>query len=132
MDAAHRIVARTFRQEADRILASLISSVKDFELAQDALQDALLVALESWHVDGIPHNPGAWITTTARRKAIDRLRRDSTLARKQMILQELFELAGQKARRLSYIRECTAYEVHRSLSDTSSYQRSPCTGGTAR
>jgi RNA polymerase sigma-70 factor, ECF subfamily len=89
MDAAHQIVARTFHQEADRILASLISSVKDFELAQDALQDALLVALESRPVDGIPRNPGAWITTTARRKAIDRLRRDSTLARKQMILQAL-------------------------------------------
>jgi RNA polymerase sigma-70 factor (ECF subfamily) len=96
MDAAHQIVAHTFRQEADRILASLISSMRDFELAQDALQDALLVALESWPVDGIPRNPGAWITTTARRKAIDRLRRDSTLARKQMHLQELFELAEQR------------------------------------
>ncbi len=96
MDAAHQIVARTFRQEADCILASLISSVQDFELAQDALRDALLVALECWPVDGIPRNPGAWITTTARRKAIDRLRRDSTLARKQMILQELFELAGER------------------------------------
>src|SRR5215468_9793659 len=96
MDTAHRIVAQTFRQEADRILASLISSVRDFELAQDALQDALLVALECWPVDGIPRNPAAWITTTARRKAIDRLRRDSTLARKQMILQELFELEGER------------------------------------
>jgi RNA polymerase sigma-70 factor (ECF subfamily) len=96
MDAAHRIVAHTFRQEADRILASLISSVRDFELAQDALQDALLVALECWPVEGIPHNPGAWITTTARRKAIDRLRRNTTLARKQMILQELLEREGQR------------------------------------
>src|SRR5215470_14873016 len=96
MDAAHQIVAYTFRQEADRILASLISCVGDFELAQDALQDALLVALESWPVDGIPRNPGAWITTTAQRKAIDRLRRNSTLARKQKILQEAFELAEQR------------------------------------
>src|SRR5256712_6265043 len=96
MDPTHRIVAHTFRQEADRILASLISSVKDFELAQDALQDALIVALERWPVEGIPHNPGAWMTTTARRKAIDRLRRDSTLARKQMILQELLEREGQR------------------------------------
>src|SRR2546421_12674606 len=95
MDTTHRLVADTFRQESDRILAALISSVRDFELAEDVLQDALLVALECWPVDGIPRNPGAWITTTARRKAIDRLRRDSTLARKQMILQELFELAGQ-------------------------------------
>src|SRR5438876_1623924 len=96
MDPTHRIVAHTFRQEADRILASLISSVRDFELAQDALQDALLIALERWPVEGIPHNPGAWMTTTARRKAIDRLRRDSTLARKQMILQELLEREGQR------------------------------------
>ncbi|MDQ6659536.1 MAG: RNA polymerase sigma factor [Chloroflexota bacterium] len=96
MDAAHRIVADTFRQEADRILASLISSVRDFELAQDALADALLIALERWPLEGIPHNPAAWITTTARRKAIDRLRRDSTLARKQMVLQELLEREGQR------------------------------------
>src|SRR5581483_4482191 len=94
MDTAHRIVAQTFHQEADRILASLISSVRDFELAQDALQDALLVALECWPVDGIPRNPAAWITTTARRKVIDRLRRDNTLARKQIILQELLEQKG--------------------------------------
>src|SRR5437773_5094912 len=91
MDTAHQIVADTFRREADRILASLISSVKDFELAEDALQEALLVALERWPVDGIPRNPSAWITTAARHKAIDRLRRDSTLARKQMLLQALVE-----------------------------------------
>src|SRR5947209_7853061 len=100
MDTIHRIVADTFRKEADRILASLISSVRDFELAEDALQDAMLVALERWPVDGVPHNPSAWITTTARNKAIDRLRRASTLARKQAVLQELAEqdaLYGQEA-----------------------------------
>jgi RNA polymerase sigma-70 factor, ECF subfamily len=96
MDTTHRLVADTFRQESDRILAALISSVRDFELAEDALQDALLVALERWPVDGIPKNPGAWITTTARRKAIDRLRRESTFARKQAILQGLVEQEEQK------------------------------------
>src|SRR5439155_8221909 len=96
MDTAHQIVADTFRREAGRILASLISSVKDFELAEDALQEALLVALERWPVDGIPRNPSAWITTTARHKAIDRLRRDSTLARKQAILQRLLEQEEQR------------------------------------
>src|SRR5260370_7425699 len=96
MDTTHRLVANTFRQESDRILAALISSVRDFELAEDALQDALLVAVERWPVDGIPKNPGAWITTTARRKAIDRLRRESTLARKQAILQGLVEQEEQK------------------------------------
>src|SRR5436853_2304811 len=96
MDTAHQIVADTFRREADRILASLISSVKDFELAEDALQEAMLVALERWPLDGIPRNPSAWITTTARHKAIDRLRRTSTLARKQMLLQELVEQEEQR------------------------------------
>src|SRR5258708_7073406 len=96
MDTTHRLVANTFRQESDRILAAFISSVRDFELAEDVLQDALLVALERWPVDGIPKNPGAWITTTARRKAIDRLRRESTLARKQAILQVLVEQEEQK------------------------------------
>src|SRR5437588_8588683 len=96
MDAIHRIVADTFHRDADRILASLISSVKDFELAEDALQDAMLVALERWPLDGIPRNPSAWITTTARHKAIDRLRRTSTLARKQVLLQELVEQEEQR------------------------------------
>jgi RNA polymerase sigma-70 factor (ECF subfamily) len=95
MDAAHQVVAQTFRQEADRILASLIGSVRDFELAQDAFQDALLVALERWPIEGVPRQPAAWITTTARRKAIDRLRRERTLARKQAILQELLEQEGE-------------------------------------
>src|SRR2546429_2310139 len=96
MDTAHQIVADTFRREAGRILASLISSVKDFELAEDVLQEAMLVALERWPVDGIPRNPSAWITTTARHKAIDRLRRTSTLARKQVLLQELVEREEQR------------------------------------
>lgn len=100
MEAAHQIVAQTFRQEADRILASLIGSLRDFELAQDALSDALLVALERWPVEGIPRNPGAWITTVARRKALDRLRRvtilDQTLARELTILQELLEREAQR------------------------------------
>ncbi|MBA2393642.1 MAG: RNA polymerase sigma factor [Ktedonobacteraceae bacterium] len=95
METTHQIIAHIFRLEADRILAALIGMVRDFELAEDALQDALLVALEHWPVDGIPLNPGAWITTTARRKAIDRLRRDSTFARKQGILQVLVDQEGR-------------------------------------
>src|SRR5437588_12033915 len=56
----------------------------------------MLVALERWPVDGIPRNPSAWITTTARHKAIDRLRRTSTLARKQVLLQELVDREEQR------------------------------------
>lgn len=85
------IVEKTFREEAGRVLATLISSLADFELAEDAFQDALIVALERWPRDGIPDNPGAWITTTARRKAIDRIRRAKTYTEKQQILQALTE-----------------------------------------
>src|SRR5215471_15955521 len=95
-NTAHEIVARTFREESGLILASLINTVKDFEVAEDALQDALLVALERWPTAGIPRNPSAWITTTARHKAIDRLRRSKTLARKQELLQELVEQEAQR------------------------------------
>jgi len=96
MDAIQWVVVDTFHQEAGRILASLISSVRDFELAEDALQDAMLVALERWPLEGVPRNPSAWITTAARNKAIDRLRRASTMARKQALLQELAEQDTQE------------------------------------
>jgi RNA polymerase sigma-70 factor (ECF subfamily) len=79
-------VERVFREESGRVLASLIRVVRDFELAEDVFQEALAVALVRWPIDGVPANPGAWITTTARRKAIDRLRRDRTLAEKQQLL----------------------------------------------
>jgi RNA polymerase sigma-70 factor (ECF subfamily) len=85
-------VERVFRQEYARVLACLIGQVRDFDLAEDAVQDAFIVALERWAADGIPHNPGAWMTTAARRKAIDRLRRDHTLLRKQEMLRVLGEL----------------------------------------
>jgi RNA polymerase sigma-70 factor (ECF subfamily) len=96
MNTTQQVIAETFAREADRILAALIGMVRDFELAEDSLQDALLVALERWPVDGIPRNPGAWITTTARHKATDRLRRESTWERKQAILQTLLELEEHK------------------------------------
>lgn len=92
MEKVYQVVEQTFRQESGRVLATLIGSLRDFDLAEDALQEALATALERWPADGIPHNPGAWITTTARRKAIDRLRRDKTLARKKEMLEALAEL----------------------------------------
>jgi RNA polymerase sigma-70 factor, ECF subfamily len=75
MEDVHQTVERTFRAESGRVLAALISYLNDFDLAEDAFQEALIVALEKWPRDGLPQNPGAWITTTARHKAIDRLRR---------------------------------------------------------
>jgi RNA polymerase sigma-70 factor (ECF subfamily) len=66
---------KVYRQEYGQLLATLVGWAGDFELAEDALQDAFLAAMEHWERDGAPRNPGAWLTTTARRKAIDRLRR---------------------------------------------------------
>ncbi len=82
----HQTIESTFRREAGRVRAALLSSLHDFELVEDVLQEAFLVAMERWPLDGIPHNPPAWLLTTARRKAIDRLRRASVLARKQELL----------------------------------------------
>src|SRR5258708_22175010 len=71
---AARALDRTFRAESGPVLATLIRVLGDFQLAEDALQDALTAALETWSNDGLPASPGAWIPTTARRKALDRLR----------------------------------------------------------
>lgn len=93
---SHLTIERTFRQESGRVLAALIGWLGgDFELAEDGLHDALVVALERWPAEDIPRNPAAWITTTARRKIIDRLRRQRTLARKTEIL------AQEEVRRLA-------------------------------
>jgi RNA polymerase sigma-70 factor (ECF subfamily) len=88
----HDLIAHIFQQEAGRVIATLYTSIRDLELVEDAVQDALVLALERWPVDGTPNNPGAWITTTARHKAIDRLRRENTLNRKKAILKTLMEL----------------------------------------
>lgn len=92
METTHAVVEQLFREEAGRVLANLISTLHDFELAEEALQEALIAALEHWPVDGLPRSPIAWITTTAQRKAIDQLRRQATLARKQSTLQLLLTL----------------------------------------
>jgi RNA polymerase sigma-70 factor, ECF subfamily len=72
-------------------VASLIRVLGDFDLAEEAVQEAFAVALERWPRDGLPDNPGAWITTTARNKAIDRLRREKRLAEKRRELARLAE-----------------------------------------
>src|SRR5688500_10380572 len=83
------VAARVFRAEHGRILATLIGYLGDFQLAEDALQDAFTTALRAWESDGVPGNPGAWLTTAARRKAIDRLRRERTLAQTSAALQTM-------------------------------------------
>jgi len=93
--SVHQVTEDTFRQESGRVIATLIGLVRDFDLAEDVLQDAYSIALQRWPTKGIPRNPVAWITTTARRRAIDRLRRDQTLSQKKMILQGLIEIDQQ-------------------------------------
>ena len=71
-------LAEVFRREAGRCTATLIRVLGDIDLAEDAVAEAFAIAAEQWPVHGIPPNPGGWITTTARNRAIDRLRREST------------------------------------------------------
>jgi RNA polymerase sigma-70 factor (ECF subfamily) len=94
MTAAAQI-EKTFREEHGRVLAALISQLGDFTLAEDALQDALVNALERWEIDGVPRNPGAWLTSVARRRAIDRLRRATILERKAVILDTFADEDGE-------------------------------------
>jgi RNA polymerase sigma-70 factor (ECF subfamily) len=75
------------RRETGQVVATLISWLGDFDLAEDAVQDAIVAALERWPQDGVPPNAGGWLTSTARRKALDRVRREQTLARKYAELQ---------------------------------------------
>ena len=77
------VVDRLFREESGRAVATLIRLTGDFDLAEEAVQEAFVVALERWPRDGLPANPGAWITTTARNRAIDRLRRARRLVDKE-------------------------------------------------
>jgi RNA polymerase sigma-70 factor (ECF subfamily) len=85
-EAARALVERVFREESGQAVATLIRVLGDFDLAEEAVQEAFLVAMERWPVAGVPDRPGAWITTTARNKAIDRLRRERGLAERRATL----------------------------------------------
>jgi RNA polymerase sigma-70 factor, ECF subfamily len=82
-------IEQVFREEHGRVLAALISQLGDFTLAEDALQDALVNALERWEIDGVPRNPGAWLTTVAKRRAIDRIRHTRTVENSETTLENL-------------------------------------------
>src|SRR5207244_11648606 len=86
MSDVHTALAEVFREEAGRLTAALVRILGDFDVAEEIVQDALLVALERWPVDGIPDRPGAWLLTVARRRAINQLNRD---ARYRAKLQQL-------------------------------------------
>jgi RNA polymerase sigma-70 factor, ECF subfamily len=80
------LIDRVFRDEWARVLAALVGSLRDFDLAEDAAQEAFAIAAERWPRDGTPANPGAWLVTTARNRAIDRLRRERIFAAKARLL----------------------------------------------
>jgi RNA polymerase sigma factor (sigma-70 family) len=80
---SNRAIDAVWRIESPRLIAGLARMVRDVGLAEDLAQDALVAALESWPRSGVPDNPGAWLMATAKHRAIDRMRRDRTLERKQ-------------------------------------------------
>jgi RNA polymerase sigma-70 factor (ECF subfamily) len=84
------LIGRIFREESGRSVAALIAFCGDIDVAEDAVQEAFAIALRRWPDVGVPPNPGGWITTTARKRAIDRLRRD---ARGRDLLGEVAALA---------------------------------------
>ncbi|HEU5036788.1 MAG TPA: sigma-70 family RNA polymerase sigma factor [Nocardioides sp.] len=77
MTDAGAAIERIYREEYGRVVASLVRRFGDIDIAEEAAADALLTALEKWPVDGVPPNPGGWLTTTAGNRAIDRIRRES-------------------------------------------------------
>ncbi len=81
------MIEQVFRDEWGRVLASLVGFLGDFDLAEDVAQEAFAIAVERWPKDGMPANPGAWLVTAARNRALDRLRRERTLAAKTRLLE---------------------------------------------
>jgi RNA polymerase sigma-70 factor, ECF subfamily len=95
-DEVAAVAERVFRDERVAVLATLIRQVDDFQLAEDSMQDAFESALATWPRDGIPRNPAAWINVAARRRAIDRLRRNRSVADRAARLAELIRLDEQE------------------------------------
>lgn len=91
---ARATVEAMFREERGRLLAALVGRFGDLDLAEEVASDAIETALVRWPVDGVPPKPGAWLMTTARRKAVDRLRRDKVYAARLAILQVEADRAG--------------------------------------
>ena len=82
------MLEQVFRDEWGRVLASLVGFLGDFDLAEEAAQEAFAIAAERWPRDGVPTSPRTWLVTTARNRAIDRIRRDRTLSEKMRLQQE--------------------------------------------
>jgi len=95
MSGAYEAVAEAFRTEWGQVVATLIRVTGDWDLAEECAQEAFTQALERWPRDGVPRRPGAWLTTTARNRAIDRLRRASVGAAKLREVALMTELERQ-------------------------------------
>src|ERR1700754_2997087 len=93
-----REIEAVFREEHGRLLAALVRRFGDLDLAEEVAWEAVEAALVRWPVDGVPPNPGGWLMTTARRKAVDRLRRDQVYAAKLAVLQVELDRAAPPAR----------------------------------
>jgi RNA polymerase sigma-70 factor (ECF subfamily) len=106
------ILEQAFRDEWGRVLANLIGFLGDFDLAEEAAQEAFAIAAERWPRDGSPASPRAWLVTTARNRAIDRIRRDRTLAAKVRLLdapettEEIMDEAAIPDERLELVFTC--------------------------
>ena len=94
---AHRAIDAVWRIESAGVIAGLVRIVRDVGLAEELAQDALVAALEQWPQSGVPDNPGAWLMATARHRAIDCVRRDARLERKQEQLGREIEVERQLA-----------------------------------
>jgi RNA polymerase sigma-70 factor, ECF subfamily len=95
-DPVGAAVEEAFRAERVAVLATLIRHVGDFQLAEDAVQDAFVDAVSAWPRDGVPARPGAWLTVAARRRAIDRMRRNRSVSDRADRLAELMRLDRQE------------------------------------
>src|ERR1700754_2658093 len=91
MTDVREVITRVHREEWARVVATLAGRLGDLDIAEEMAAEAFATAVERWPVDGVPPNPGAWLATTANRKAIDRLRRESKREEKH---QEALMLTG--------------------------------------
>ena len=103
----HRTIEAVWRIESARLIAGLTRIVRDVGLAEELAQDALVVALERWPESGVPDNPGAWLMATAKRRAIDQLRRGTLLERKHEELGRELEARARSAPRPTSRRRST-------------------------
>ena len=97
MSEINTAVETAFRESYPLVVASLSRQVRDIDLAEEAIQDAFTEAMRSWPESGIPSNPGGWIATVSRRRAIDRIRRESTYARKKELLAGLEKTEAERS-----------------------------------